>query len=304
MSKADQIFIQNCKDILSHGVWDTDRPVRPHWEDGEPAHTIKLFGVVNRYDLREEFPILTVRRQYLKSAIDEILWIWQKKSNNIKDLSSHVWDSWADENGSIGKAYGYQLGQLYRHHLTPKDKVGTHIAPVLSAERYPSALVSDGWVWLDQVDAVLYDLQHNPTSRRIMTNIFNHEDLVDMGLQPCAYSMTFNVSGNTLNGILNQRSQDMLTANGWNVMQYAALLMMVAQATGLEAGELVHVIADCHIYDRHVPVVEEIIGREPFEAPKLWMDPSITDFYKFTKDSFKLEGYQAHELEWSIPVAI
>ena len=296
MSKADKIFIQNCKDILEHGVWDTDYPVRPHWEDGEPAHTIKLFGVVNRYNLREEFPILTVRRQYLKSAIDELLWIWQKKSNNIKDLSSHVWDSWADENGSIGKAYGYQLGKKFRHHKWNGGNV--------PFAQYPSMHVKDGWVWLDQVDAVLYDLRNNPTSRRILTNIFNHQDLADMGLQPCAYSMTFNVSGKTLNGILNQRSQDMLTANGWNVMQYAALLMMVAQATGLEAGELVHVIADAHIYDRHVPVVEKIIGREPFEAPKLCLDPAITDFYQFTKDSFKLEGYQAHELKEKIPVAI
>lgn len=297
MSKADQIFIQNCKDILEHGVWDTDRPVRPKWEDGEPAHTIKLFGVVNRYALREEFPIITVRRQFLKSAVDELLWIWQKKSNNIKDLGSHVWDSWADETGSIGKAYGYQLGKKFRHH-----KAGPNLAIEMSD--YPSVEFHDGWVWLDQVDAVLYDLRNNPASRRIMTNIFNHEELADMGLQPCAYSMTFNVSGNTLNGILNQRSQDMLTANGWNVMQYAALLMMVAQATGLEAGELVHVIADAHIYDRHVPIVEEMIKREPFAAPKVTLDPSVTDFYSFTKGSFTVEGYQYHELEGKIPVAV
>ena len=237
---------------------------------------MKLFGIVNRYDLREEFPILTVRRQYLKSAVDELLWIWQKKSNNIRDLSSHVWDAWADESGSIGKAYGYQLG--VKHHYKEGD--------------------------MDQVDRVLYDLKHNPASRRIMTNLYNHHDLSEMALYPCAYSMTFNVSGNVLNGILNQRSQDMLTANGWNVMQYAALLMMMAQVSGLEAGELVHVIADAHIYDRHVPVIEEIIQRQPYTAPKLWIDPEITDFYAFTKNSFKLEGYQAHELEGKIPVAV
>ncbi len=276
MSYADQVFIQNCKDILSQGVWDTDLPVRPRWEDGTPAHTVKLFGVVNRYDLRKEFPILTVRKQFLKSAIDELLWIWQKKSNNIHDLSSHVWDAWADADGSIGKAYGYQLGVK---HDFPEGK-------------------------MDQVDWILHTLKHSPASRRMVTNIFNHQDLREMGLQPCAYSMTFNVSGDTLNGILNQRSQDMLTANGWNVMQYAALLKMFAQVSGLEAGELIHVIADAHIYDRHVPIVEEIIQRAPYEAPKLWMDPDITDFYAFTKNSFQLEGYEAHSLEEKIPVAV
>ena len=269
MSYADQVFIQNCKDILSQGVWDTDLPVRPRWEDGTPAHTVKLFGVVNRYDLRKEFPILTVRKQFLKSAIDELLWIWQKKSNNIHDLSSHVWDAWADADGSIGKAYGYQLGVK---HDFPEGK-------------------------MDQVDWILHTLKHSPASRRMVTNIFNHQDLREMGLQPCAYSMTFNVSGSTLNGILNQRSQDMLTAN-------AALLKMVAQVSGLEAGEFIHVIADAHIYDRHVPIVEEIIQRAPYEAPKLWMDPDITDFYAFTKNSFRLEGYEAHSLEEKIPVAV
>lgn len=276
MSYADQVFIRNCKDILEKGVWDTDLPVRPRWEDGTPAHTVKLFGVVNRYDLRQEFPIITIRKQFLKSAVDELLWIWQRKSNNIHDLSSHVWDAWADESGSIGKAYGYQLGVKYDF---PEGR-------------------------MDQVDWILHTLKHSPASRRMVTNIFNHHDLKEMGLQPCAYSMTFNVSGNTLNGILNQRSQDMLTANGWNVMQYAALLMMFAQVSGLEAGELVHVIADAHIYDRHVPIVEELIQRQPYEAPKLWMDPYVTDFYDFTKDSFKLEGYQAHPLEEKIPVAV
>ena len=276
MSRADQLFLQNCRDILSHGVWDTDLPVRPKWTDGTPAHTVKLFGVVNRYDLREEFPILTVRRQYLKSAVDELLWIWQKKSNDIHELSSHVWDAWADEKGSIGKAYGYQLG--VRH-------------------RYPEGE-------MDQVDRVLWSLKNDPASRRILTNLYNHHDLSEMALYPCAYSMTFNVSGNVLNGILNQRSQDMLTANGWNVMQYAALLMMLAQVSGLIPGELVHVIADAHIYDRHVPVVEELLKREPYPAPKLWMDPDVTDFYAFTKNSFRLEGYQCHELDDKIEVAV
>ena len=276
MSRADEFFLQNCRDILSKGVWDTDLPVRPRWEDGTPAHTVKLFGIVNRYDLREEFPILTLRRQYLKSAIDELLWIWQKKSNNIQDLGSHVWDAWADEQGSIGKAYGYQLGVKYDF---PEGR-------------------------MDQVDWILHTLKNSPASRRMVTNIFNHHDLKEMGLQPCAYSMTFNVSGNVLSGILNQRSQDMLTANGWNVMQYAALLMMFAQVSGLVPGELVHVIADAHIYDRHVPVVEELLKREPYAAPKVTLDPAVTDFYAFTKSSFTVEGYQYHELEGKIPVAV
>ena len=276
MSRADEFFLQNCRDILAKGVWDTDLAVRPKWEDGTSAHTVKLFGIVNRYDLREEFPILTVRRQYLKSAIDELLWIWQKKSNSIHDLGSHVWDAWADEQGSIGKAYGYQLGVKYDF---PEGR-------------------------MDQVDWILHTLKHSPASRRMVTSLFNHHDLKDMALQPCAYSMTFNVSGNVLNGILNQRSQDMLTANGWNVMQYAALLMMFAQVSGLEAGELIHVIADAHIYDRHVPVVEELLKREPYPAPKVMLDPTVTDFYAFTKGSFTTEGYQYHELNGKIPVAI
>ncbi len=276
MSKADLIFIENCRDILEDGTWDTNLSVRPHWEDGTPAHTVKKFGIVNRYDLREEFPILTLRRTAFKSCIDELLWIWQKKSNNIRDLHSHIWDSWADENGSIGKAYGYQLGVKHQY------KEGM----------------------FDQVDRVLYDLKHNPASRRILTNIFNFEDLHEMHLYPCAYSMTFNVSGDTLNGILNQRSQDMLTANNWNVVQYSILLIMMAQVSGLIPGELVHVIADAHIYDRHVPIVEEMIKRAPMSAPKLSVDASVTNFYDFTTDSFKLENYEFHPLEAKIPVAI
>lgn len=297
MSKADLIFIDNCRHILEHGFSDKDQEVRPHWEDGTPAHTIKAFGIVNRYDLREQFPIMTLRRQYFKSAVDELLWIWQKKSNNVHDLKSHVWDSWADETGSIGKAYGYQLGKKFRHHKAEGK-------PAIDMMKYPSVEFRDGWVWMDQVDAVLYDLEHNRASRRILTNIFNHEELADMGLQPCAYSMTFNVSGNVLNGILNQRSQDMLTANGWNVMQYAALLMMIAQATGLVAGELVHVIADCHIYDRHIPMVEQMMEGRVYTAPKITLDPAITDFYRFTPDSFKIEGYQYNDMDMKIPVAI
>ena len=276
MSLADKIFIETCRNIIDNGTWDTDLPVRPRWEDGTPAHTVKKFCIVNRYDLTKEFPIISLRRTAFKSAIDEILWIWQKKSNNIKDLNSHIWDSWADETGSIGKAYGYQLGVKHKY------KEGE----------------------FDQVDRVLYDLKHNPTSRRIMTNIYTFADLNEMHLYPCAYSMTFNVTGDTLNGILNQRSNDVLTANNWNVVQYAILLHMFAQVSGLKVGELVHVIADAHIYDRHVPIVEKILKNPEFKAPKLWINPEVKNFYDFTVDDFKLEGYEFTKLEDKIEVAI
>ncbi len=276
MSYADKVFIETCKDILENGISDKNINVRPHWEDGTPAHTIKKFGVVNRYDLSKEFPILTLRKTFLKSAVDELLWIWQKKSNNVNDLSSHVWDAWADENGSIGKAYGYQLG--VKHHYPEGD--------------------------MDQVDKVIWDLKNNPGSRRILTNIYVHQDLSEMSLYPCAYSMTFNVTGNKLNAILNQRSQDMLAANIWNVAQYSALVCMLAQVTGFEPGEFVHVIADAHIYDRHIPIIKELIEREPYDVPKVTLDKSITDFYDFTKDSFTIENYKYHEFTTKIPVAV
>ena len=276
MSRADEIFAQNMQDIMENGFWDTELAVRPKWEDGTPAHTVKKFGIVNRYNLQEEFPILTMRRTAFKSCVDELLWIWQKKSNNIHDLNSHIWDSWADETGSIGKAYGYQLGVKHKY------KEGE----------------------FDQVDRVLFDLKNNPASRRIMTNIYNFQDLHEMHLYPCAYSMTFNVSGDTLNGILNQRSNDMLTANNWNVVQYAVLLIMLAQVSGLKAGELVHVIADAHIYDRHIPLVKEILANPRHKAPKLIVDPTITNFYDFTVDSFQLVDYEYEKLDKKIPVAI
>ena len=275
MSRADDIFIANINEILSEGVWDTECAVRPKWSDGTPAHTVKKFGIVNRYDLSKEFPILTIRRTYFKSCIDELLWIWQKKSNNIGDLNSKIWNQWADENGSIGKAYGYQLV------VKNKYKEGE----------------------FDQVDRVLYDLKHNPASRRILTNIYNFADLHAMNLYPCAYSMTFNVSGDTLNGILNQRSNDMLTANNWNVVQYAVLLIMFAQVSGLKAGELVHVIADAHIYDRHIPIVKEIIEMPRLPAPKLEVDKSIKNFYDFTVDSFKLIDYNCNTKKYALEVA-
>ena len=276
MSYADQVFISVCRDILAEGFWDTDLPVRPRWTDGTPAHTVKKFGVVNRYDLRGEFPIMTLRPTAFRSCVDELLWIWQKKSNRIADLRSHIWDAWADEEGTIGRAYGYQLGVRHQY--------------------------DDGW--FDQVDRVLKDLRENPASRRMVTSLFNHHDLHRMGLYPCAWSMTFNVTGNTLNAVLNQRSQDMLTASNWNVCQYAVLLHMMARSAGLEAGELVHVIADCHIYDRHVPLVEEIIRREPRPAPRLVIDPDVTDFYGFTVDSFRLEGYEPWAFGERIEVAV
>ena len=276
MSSADRAFINTCRDILEKGTLVTDERVRPKWDDGTPAYTKKLFGVVNRYDLREDFPLITLRPISLRSAVDEILWIWQKKSNNINDLGSHIWDAWADENGSIGKAYGYQMGVKHKY------KEGE----------------------FDMVDRVLYDLKCNPCSRRIMTNLYNFADLHEMALYPCAYSMTFNVTDGVLNAILNQRSQDMLAANAWNVAQYAALLMMFAQVSGLKAGELVHVIADAHIYDRHIPIVEELLSRTPYDAPKVTLDPSVDNFYDFTPDSFKVEDYQHGEKIGRFPVAV
>ncbi len=276
MSIADEIFIKNCRDIIDNGVWDTDYPVRPKWLDGTPAHTVKKFCIVNRYDLTKEFPILTLRRTAFKSAIDEILWIWQKKSNNINDLNSHIWDSWADDTGSIGKAYGYQLGVKHK---------------------YPEGE-------FDQVDRVLFDLKNNPHSRRIMTNIYTFEDLHEMHLYPCAYSMTFNVSGDTLNGILNQRSNDVAVANNWNVVQYSILLIMMAQVSNLKVGELVHVIADAHLYDRHIPVVEEMLKKPTFPAPKLIVNPEVKNFYDFTVDDFKLEGYEFNKLDSKFEVAV
>lgn len=276
MSKADEIFINNMNDIMNNGVWDTDYPVRPRWEDGTPAHTIKKFGIINRYNLQEELPILTIRKTAFKSCLDEILWIWQKKSNNINDLHSHIWDSWADEKGSIGKAYGYQLA---KKSIYPEGE-------------------------FDQVDRVLFDLKNNPHSRRIMTNIYNFDDLHEMNLYPCAYSMTFNVSGNTLNGILNQRSNDMLTANNWNVLQYSLLLMMFAQVSNLKPGELIHVIADAHIYDRHVDLVKEIIKKPQHKAPRLKINPNIKNFYDFKLEDFELEDYEFEKLDKKIPVAI
>ena len=280
MSLADKIFVDMCKDILQNGTSTEGEKVRPRWEDGTPAYTIKKFGVVNRYDLRKEFPLL--RRTALKSATDEMLWIWQQKSNNIHDLHSHIWDEWADEDGSIGKAYGYQMGVKHQY------KEGM----------------------MDQVDRVIYDLKNNPFSRRIMTNIYVHQDLHEMNLYPCAYSMTFNVTQRpgedklTLNAILNQRSQDVLAANNWNVVQYSVLVHMLAQVCDMYVGELVHVIADAHIYDRHVPIIKELIERPSLPAPVFWLNPEIKDFYKFTRDDVKVENYQTGEQITNIPIAI
>ena len=282
MSYADKVFVAMCQDILENGTSTEGELVRPHWEDGTSAYTIKKFGVVNRYDLSKEFPAITLRKTYIKSATDELLWIWQKKSNNIHDLKSHVWDEWADEDGSIGKAYGYQLGVKHQY------KEGM----------------------MDQVDRVIYDLKHTPFSRRILTNMYVHQDLHEMNLYPCAYSMTFNVTQKkgddrlTLNGILNQRSQDVLAANNWNVCQYAVLMHMLAQVCDMRVGELVHVIADAHIYDRHVPIVKELIERPQYDAPKFWLNPDIKDFYQFTTDDIKITDYVTGEQIKDIPIAV
>ncbi len=276
MSKADILFTDMCKKILNTGYSSEGQIVRAKWEDGTPAHTIKCFGIVNRYNLQEEFPALTLRPTAIKSAIDEMLWIWQKKSNNIGELKSHIWDQWADENGSIGKAYGYQLGVRYKFAQGE----------------------------MDQVDNVLWQLKNTPYSRRIMTNIFNFQDLMEMGLEPCAYSMTFNVTGNKLNAILNQRSQDILAANNWNVVQYSVLLHMLAQVSGFEVGELVHVISDAHIYDRHIPIIEEMIKRPQYLAPTFKLNPNIKNFYDFTIDDITIENYEKNPQIKNIPIAV
>lgn len=276
MSKADVLFVNMCREILDHGYSSEGQKVRARWEEGTPAHTIKTFGVVNRYNLWEEFPALTLRPTAIKSAVDEMLWIWQKKSNNIKDLNSHIWDEWADENGSIGKAYGYQLGVKYRFAQGE----------------------------MDQVDNVIWQLKNQPYSRRIMTNIYNFADLMEMGLEPCAYSMTFNVTGNRLNAILNQRSQDILAANNWNVVQYSVLVHMLAQVCGFEPGTLMHVISDAHIYDRHVDIIREMIERPQFPAPKFSLNPEIKDFYDFTVDDITIEDYQKNPQIKNIPIAV
>ena len=275
MSLADKIFIDMCQDILDNGVSTEGEKVRPHWEDGTSAYTIKKFGVVNRYDLSKEFPAI-------KSCTDEMLWIWQLKSNNVNDLHSHVWDEWADETGSIGKAYGYQMGVKHKY------KEGM----------------------FDQVDRVIYDLKNNPFSRRIMTNIYVHQDLSEMHLYPCAYSMTFNVTQKkgddklTLNAILNQRSQDILAANNWNVCQYAVLMHMLAQVCDMRVGELVHVIADAHIYDRHIPIIKELIQRPTYDAPTFWLNPDVKDFYEFTRNDVRLDNYVTGPQIQDIPIAI
>ena len=282
MSKADKLFVSMCRDILDNGTDTQGEKVRPHWPDGKPAYTIKKFGVVNRYNLQEEFPAMTLRKTAIKTAIKEILWIWQQKSNNIHDLDAHIWDEWADPDGSIGKAYGYQLGVKHQY------KEGE----------------------FDQVDRLLYDLKHTPFSRRMLTNIYNHADLHEMNLYPCAFQTIWNVTQKkgddklTLNMVLVQRSQDVLAANNWNVVQYAALLMMIAQVCDMKAGELMHVIADAHIYDRHVPLIEELISRKQYKAPKVTLDPTIKDFYDFTADSFKIEDYETGEQIKDIPIAI
>ena len=276
MSRADQLFVNMCNEILANGFSSEGQTVRARWEDGTPAHTIKTFGVVNRYDLQEEFPALTLRPTAIKTAVDEMLWIWQRKSNNIRDLNGHIWDEWADENGSIGKAYGYQMGVKYKFAQGE----------------------------MDQVDNVIWQLKNTPYSRRIMTNIYNFQDLSEMGLEPCAYSMTFNVTGDRLNAILNQRSQDVLAANNWNVVQYSVLVHMLAQITGLKAGELVHVISDAHIYDRHVPVIRELIKRPQYPAPKFRLNPDVKDFYDFTTSDVIIEDYQKNPQILNIPIAI
>ena len=323
MSNADKIFVDMCQKILNEGTDTKGEKVRPTWKDtGESAYTKKIFGHVARYDLRKEFPAITLRRTPIKSAINEILWIFQKKSNNINELKPHIWDSWADENGSIGKAYGYQIGKKFIHHKKKydvdtefaqevrnvvKDEFKTMFMTPLHNDYKPTSVIIPKQ--MDQMDAVLYDLKNTPFSRRILTNMYNHQDLHEMSLYPCCWSCTFNVTDEggdklVLNMVLNQRSNDVLAANNWNVVQYAALLMMVAQSVGMVAGTLLHIITDAHIYDRHIPIVEELITRQQYDAPIVTLDPDIKDFYKFTENSFSIENYQYGEQITNIPIAV
>ena len=318
MSYADKVFKEMCKDILENGTSTEGEKIRPIWTDtGEKAYTIKKFGVCNRYDLRKEFPALTLRKTGIKSAFDELLWIWQKKSNNIKDLSTHIWDEWADENGSIGLAYGYQMRKKYIHHrikgLTVPDEEIENMKKCKSCNYNLEYKHENGGyinVWLDQTDGVIWDLKNNPFSRRIMTNIYNFNDLHDMHLYPCAYSMTFNVTKDrdsdklVLNGLLNQRSQDILAASNWNDCQYALLIMALAQVCDMIPGEYIHMISDCHIYNRHIPIIKELIKREEYPAPKVSLNPEIKDFYQFTKDDVVIEDYEAGPQIKNIPIAV
>ena len=323
MSKADVLFVNMCKEILEHGYSTEGQKVRPHWEDGTPAYTVKQFGVVNTYDLRKEFPAITLRRMGLKSAMDEILWIYQKKSNKVAELSSHIWDQWQDKDGTIGKAYGYQMGMMYQHKEITDEGLQNAFECILQTDRSTNnrycydkhtdrliALQNDGdkyWS-MDQMDKVLYDLKNTPFSRRIITSMWNPHDQHEMNLAPCAYEMIYNVTSEdgklVLNAVLNQRSQDMLAANGWNTAQYAILLMMVAQTVGMTAGKLVHMITDCHIYDRHIPMIEELLKRDGYPAPTVRLNPEVKDFYKFTVDDLIVENYQFGEQIKNIPIAV
>ena len=305
MSYADKVFKENLKSILEEGTSTKNQKVRPHWEDGTPAYTIKQFGISNVYDLRKEFPAITVRKTALKSCMDEILWIYQKKSNNINDLNSHIWDEWADKDGSIGKAYGYQVGKAYIHHVSDK---------LPSSYDYPSVLVQATIdrkykIWFDQMDAVLYDLKNTPFSRRIMISLWNPEELNEMRLQPCCWSVIFNVTDEgqdkyVLNMVLNQRSNDFITANNWNTAQYAILLMMVAQSVNMIPGKLVHSITDCHVYDRHIDIAKELINRLEHPAPKVSLNPEIHNFYDFKTSDLIVEDYETEPQIKNIPIAI
>lgn len=270
----DDIFIKMVNDILENGSFNFNEKARAKWEDGTKAQTIKKFGIINRYDLSKEFPIQTQRPVNFKMAIDEILWIWQKKSNKIEELNSKIWNRWA-KNGNIGKAYGYQMSIKHKYN--------------------------EGW--FDQVDRIIYLLKNDSQSRRMITNIYVHNDLNEMNLYPCAFSVIFNVTNNRLNAILNQRSQDVLTANAWNVCQYAALIHMFSNISNLDPGELVHVISDAHIYDRHKEIIKELIKRPVYKTPKFIINKDIKDFYKFTLNDFKLENYN-HGKQIKFEVAV
>ena len=305
MSYADKVFKENLRSIIEEGTSTEGQKVRPHWEDGTPAYTIKQFGISNTYDLRKEFPAITVRKTALKSCMDEILWIYQKKSNNIHDLNSHIWDQWADKDGSIGKAYGYQVGKRFLHHRSNELPLSEVYPSVISQSR----LGEKYKIYLDQMDGALYDLRNTPFSRRIMISLWCPEELHEMNLEPCCWSVIFNVTDEgqdklVLNMVLNQRSNDFITANNWNTAQYAIFLMMVAQSVDMIPGKLVHNITDCHVYDRHIDIAKELLNRPEHPAPKVSLNPDIKNFYDFTTDDLIVENYETEPQIKNIPVAI
>ena len=280
MSKADQFFRDQMKVIRETGFNDKDFKVRAKWEaDNAPAHTVKTFGYVTRYDLSKEFPILTLRSQGFKGAVKECLWIFQKKSTNINDLGLHIWDAWADENGDLGRTYAYSL----------REKI-----------QYPEGA-------FDQVDYLLYQLKNNPMDRRMMLQLFDPHNVIHTKLPPCVMTYLFDVAGGKLNMTVIQRSADALAAGaagGWDEVGEAVLQHMLAQVSGLQVGTMVHLVNNLHVYDRHMQYIDEILANPEYESPVLKVNPNVTNFYDFKPEDFELVGYKSTKLSTKFDVAV